>query len=418
MEMNETKTLGNKSDTMIENGVSLGEIKSFVEEILSKKLQVKIRQVAIKVYKPRDIPDYKLIVLDYNKPSRWYFEQRVSRGLWISVYKDEYRIYPSFTKFFNLGEIDGWKIEDLNEYKLREVTIKHDGTLIIAFYDELINRWVFCTRRCPHFFNPFLYKVSSFDKVINVHIAHTLELEPRLKQLPEELKDYVLLFESVDKDFRLGKATFGSKMAKHFERENRVYFITARRLSDFKLLPYSESSWISKLLGIKQVEFVKVEDLGELTLRNEKIEGYVAWLEKESEVKLVKVKTRQYIGTLMGYYGLISAVVYNKVDDILPMLSAEQKKYVREVQYYVQRLSELYPKYIEYLKRNNATKYAGSKKFYSYLKGRGLVVVLPQIFSKVLCNKMSLEDAIISTLLMFKKDLKKCDRLIKKLESL
>lgn len=326
------------------------------EKISNVKSCYRLLNIAHVDVKKYSIDDrFIMFSLDYSKfCNTWGLLQRWSRGTYaiIDVKNGNVEVFFSFDKFFNLDENEEWSRRRLEKLRLVEVSRKCDGTLIIAFYSDLLGRWVLATRRIPHFYDPRTFQNAPIDLIIHPQISHALEIEPRLhprmlSRILAGLEDYVHMFEAVDPIRYMDEIyNLGSNMAPRLERERYVAYITARRLSDLYLLRYREAHDL--VHEFRKVEYVDVKDLDtvlELVRKGVLGEGAVLRFES-SEIPYRLVKVKNVLMFRLNPQTITYAVIYGTIDDLMPEISRDQK-----LLEYTQEMKELIPRLIIQLRR-------------------------------------------------------------------
>ncbi|NPA70821.1 MAG: hypothetical protein GXO26_08425 [Crenarchaeota archaeon] len=298
---------------------------------------------------------YIMYSLDYSKfCNTWGLLQRWSRGTYAIIDKSGggVEVFFSFDKFFNLDENEEWSRRRLEKLRLVEVSRKCDGTLIIAFYSDMLGRWVLATRRIPHFYDPRTFQNAPIDLIVHPQISHALEIEPRLhpralSRILAGLEDHVHMFEAVD-PIRYMDETYnlGSNMAPRLEKERYVAYITARRLDDLYLLRYIEAH--DMVQEFRKVEHVDARDLDtvmELVKRGVLGEGAVLRFEGD-EVSYRLVKVKNVLVFRLNPQTITYAIIYGMIDDLIPEISRDQK-----LLEYAQEMRELVPRLMKFLKK-------------------------------------------------------------------
>jgi len=360
-----------------------------------------------------------VLSLNYGKVvRRWELLQRWSRGTYVIIDRSgNVELFFSFDKFFNLDEEEGWRLGDLTNLELVEATRKHDGTLMITFYSNILGQWILATRKLPHFYNIYENKIDNVRRIVHPQIRHAIEIEPKLeldnlKVVLDGLESYVHMFEAVDPErYPDEQYNLGSEYAPLTEKEKYVVYLTARRLDDLYLLRYLEAH---KLIGnnFRKAEVLETKDLSEIErLVKSKMLGEGAVLRFESEeipYRLVKVKN--VIMFVQTEASVVLALVKGVIDDILPILQRQNKKLYEkalELRDVIPSLVEIVEKYANLIRKLLARYNNDEKKVRNWLKSRpnavraGIDFIIS--YAK---GEITLEDAIVylTRQLQYRKD--------------
>ena len=372
---------------------SLGIVKEFVERMITGNLDSIIQflktyagldehkaqkcrnvdealsycQLDVKKFRAKNFPEGLYIyTLNYEKRCyKWNVLQMWCRSTYVIVdeKKGEIEVHFAFDKFFNLDEREGWRYGDLIRMNLVEVTRKADGTLLVVLYSNILGKWIMGTQRIPHFVNPFTLEIAEFNKVIHPQILRGIEIESKLclenlKNVLNGLEDYTLMFEMVDPFYetKIGKwnVILGSEMAKQFEKKSAVYFLTMRNMKTLELLRYSKAHEEMKqrdFTCIESIEFKTFDDVIEMARKGIFGEGVVARFESsEIPYRLVKIKTVQLL--VFDKFYITKAILKGEIDDILPILTPEQREEVEKLRNAVIELTTWLEKYVEFIRKH------------------------------------------------------------------
>lgn len=255
--------------------------------------------------------DY-LFVLNYSDAVQcrkipWDNFNKRCRGLVVDV-KNKI-ISHSFDKFFNLGEDAGFSYDELKDRPGVSVVEKLDGTMLNIFWHEPLQTWIASTR----------------SEFVNKYTEYGLSLFLQTKMIEPEWKQFTIIFEIVDPQFRnvidyskkldyvygiycLGLRGRTTDQLHKFDVPDFLY-IEGRPLFDY--FPWPESYPFSNLDDI----ITNTKNMSWLE------EGYVLWYPNGD---LIKVKSPEYLK--------VHRIIWNYSDDrILELIEQEDKKTLDEM---------------------------------------------------------------------------------------
>ncbi len=169
----------------------------------------------------------------------------------------------------------------------KEVTVRIDGWQLTAYYNKLLNRWIFATRYVLHnmMFEAKRLVIEDFNNIVNpyVYVADKLAEEMGLYEKLKGFEGWTITFVLEGPEPAITKPPYplGSDY-----KQYRLYLLMARDPKG-RLYTWSESQ---KLLGIEIPQRIDVKPLKDLyrdIRRNLTVRSYIAYIETEDPINPV-----------------------------------------------------------------------------------------------------------------------------------
>lgn len=220
-----------------------------------------------------------LLIFNYTQVAQyaatWTPVERVSRGLIINGNTGEIVALP-WSKFYNLGENEGTKLENLPTDGF-EVTDKLDGSLGILY--KRSDGWAIATR-------------GSFEGVQAAWATNYLRTHYGDVDFGTAT---TLLFEIIYPENRI---------VLDYGRRAELVLIGARDLSDGTDYPYGALQYVAELYGLPVVPAIDVQTLDDLIASQCTLTGIEGWVIRFPNGLRVKVKCEEYLRLHKIIFGL------------------------------------------------------------------------------------------------------------------
>ncbi len=217
----------------------------------------------------------------------------------IILFKDDEPIkllaYP-MNKVLSYGKRPGLDPAEYGERVPIEVTRRVDGWHLTAYYDDILNRWVFATKYVLHnmFFERRRLTMEKYGEIVNpfVYVADRLAREDKIYEKLEKFKGWTFNFVLKGPEPAVTRPPY--PVGEDY-RSYKLYLLLARN-PDGGLHTWSSSK---KLVGLEAPELVEVKPLRELysSIKDSFTErSFIAFLGRDGEENpiLVELESEWY----------------------------------------------------------------------------------------------------------------------------
>ncbi|MEZ0290651.1 MAG: hypothetical protein ABWJ42_06140 [Sulfolobales archaeon] len=182
------------------------------------------------------------------------------------------------------------------------VSKRVDGWQVNAYYDKLLERWIFSTRYVLHnmYFSAGRLKIDPYGEISNpiVSLADAIAFEEGLYERLERFRGWVFIFSL------LGPEPVVTSPPYPIGADPKSYklYLVAARDSEGNLHPGSRvSDKIDWRYYAEEVEIKRVSDLYDEIKNSLTLRSYVAWFEKgfETDPLLVEIPSKYYYDAMM-----------------------------------------------------------------------------------------------------------------------
>lgn len=323
----EKRTYETENGTVIKNLTSLAQ---WVEDLGIEKYQRMIKPLMLTqkgefllmrygVEEEIPLPKDTEIVEDTRTPwekaeefwNAWDGFYRECRSVVINMEREELVITP-FKKFFNLEQLEENSManimKEVSEASAIEITNKWDGSMHCArWYDGEV----------------FYSSTKAMDEECSWRLADGKQMllkQQNYVDMLEALPNYTFIFEYI--------ALKDAHIVQYEKEQEGLYLIGIREVDTGKQLTYKEVEIIGNKFGIKTVGVLK-ETLPSImsqadTFKSNEKEGWVLnIINKDGEVKLVKIKCSDYrnvhrlLNKLASINSIIKAIADNSFDELM-----------------------------------------------------------------------------------------------------
>jgi hypothetical protein len=200
--------------------------------------------------------------------------------LFEDMYPKEVIAYP-IPKALSYAKSSDVPEEKYCSVKPKEVSKRVDGWQLTAYFNPLLNRWIFATRYVLHnmYFEKGRLVIESFDSIANpyVYVADKIAQEENLYSLLDRFRGWTFTFvlEGPEPAITRPPYPLGDDYRKY-----KLYLVMARD-PEGKLYTWSESV---RILGYRGVEIVEPKTLHELhrdVVRKVDVRSYLAYVDTQ-----------------------------------------------------------------------------------------------------------------------------------------
>jgi T4 RnlA family RNA ligase len=262
---------------------------------------------------------------------------------------NNYEMYPMLPKFFNVDENEDNQLTDLKKLKIKNVTEKRDGSLVMPII--LNNTIRFKTMKSIK--NEITSKCQLFYKDDSNYKSF----------IDDHINKYSILFEYT--------SPYNKIVLEYSKEELRLISMVDR--NTFEIMDYDKVKGIANNYNIPLVASIEVDnidDLLEMKSKRYNIEGWVITFENN---KIVKLKTTWYASLHSGFSFIniskvrlhltVKNILDNTIDDVIPLIEDEERKlYIINLKdkiekHYEHLVSIIEKQYIDYGNYKNIKEY-------------------------------------------------------------